>query len=262
MDLTLQDIENSSISSDSPSSLRSRNSVSPQNNNSRGNNYIISPRNNNYIDSPTNTNNNNNNSGVIYSRVDEINQDLNPNYMNNIQEDELNSLEEGTNRISEDDIEIDKTCLICMEDNMDTNSILVFSNNCDCQKFYHISCFLEWYLQNKSCPICHQTLSQSCVSIFIHNHQLKDWEEISLAALINIISNCDDINNYNITNIVRRVRRQTRSEMRSEMEERLRVIENEYEDMNIRCSFCRILGITFYCIFLPILVIYTFFVPK
>lgn len=83
---------------------------------------------------------------------------------------------------------IDTTCLICMEDNMSNDSILVCSKKCKCSKFYHIQCFLEWYKNEKKCLICHKKLSKSDINIFIYNIESNDWESITLESIIKVFN--------------------------------------------------------------------------
>lgn len=97
---------------------------------------------------------------------------------------------ENTKEFSEINEELselaDTTCLICMEDNMTNDSILVASNSCGCSKFYHIECFLEWYQNEGKCLICHKNLNKSQINIFIFNLESNEWEIITLEAIMKI----------------------------------------------------------------------------
>ena len=89
----------------------------------------------------------------------------------------------------------DMTCLICMEDNIDSNSILITFDKCECRKYYHIRCFLNWYNQEEKCIICHQYLSESDINICIYKENEDVWERVSLESLHRIIDICDIENN-------------------------------------------------------------------
>lgn len=99
---------------------------------------------------------------------------------------------ENHDEFSESDEEIsdvlDTTCLICMEDNMNNDSILVASKSCKCSKFYHIECFLEWYQNERKCLICHKKLPKSQINIFIFNIESNEWESITLEAVMRIFN--------------------------------------------------------------------------
>ena len=81
----------------------------------------------------------------------------------------------------------DSTCVICLEDNINTKSLLVTPNYCECVKFYHIECFLDWYQQNQDCPICRTKIPISHITTFIYNKSEDVWEDISLESLVKII---------------------------------------------------------------------------
>ena len=114
----------------------------------------------------------------------------------------------------------DTTCLICMEDNFDNDTLLVSSNNCDCKRFYHINCFFNWFEVETECPICHKKLCENGISLFIYNKQLNDWEEISLASLYSLLDRCTDNTVFKFKEA--RIKKELKKDMEKEIRIRVR----------------------------------------
>ena len=129
----------------------------------------------------------------------------------------------------------DLTCLICMEETIDHNSILVSSESCGCNKYYHIRCFLTWYNQEKKCLICHKPLSESDINIYIFSINENLWEQISLSSLKRLI-NCQEFDieanrNNNNRSRNRNINRLDTSHRR--MQARITRLQNERDELRI-----------------------------
>lgn len=82
----------------------------------------------------------------------------------------------------------DTTCLICLEDYLENNNNdwLIRTTNCECQKIYHLRCFLSWYEENKECPICHsEALDNNWQVMIYHNSK---WKMIPFDFITDMIS--------------------------------------------------------------------------
>ena len=88
----------------------------------------------------------------------------------------------------------DSTCLICMEDYLknDSNNWLVRSSHCECQKIYHLKCFLNWYKNNKQCPICHQTGEDENWQILVYHN--RKWKMLPFNFIIEMFTENDFFN--------------------------------------------------------------------
>ena len=155
---------------------------------------------------------------------------------------------------------IDTTCLICMEDNMSNDSILVSSSSCKCSKFYHMQCFLEWYQNERKCLICHKSLPKSQISIFIYNIESNYWESITLESIMKLF-NISRQNNYQtLVNIneedLELLDGDTISDTSQDIERYEMLIENRWQSfIAYICRMILILILFFVCL----LVIYYFF---
>ena len=79
----------------------------------------------------------------------------------------------------------DTTCLICFDDYLDeSNDWLVRSSNCECQKHYHLKCFINWYKDNKECPICHKELDDNNLQALIYHN--KKWKILPFDYILKI----------------------------------------------------------------------------
>ena len=79
----------------------------------------------------------------------------------------------------------DTTCLICFDDYLEeSNDWLVRSSNCECQKHYHLKCFINWYKDNKECPICHKELRDNNLQALIYHN--KKWKILPFDYILKI----------------------------------------------------------------------------
>ena len=85
----------------------------------------------------------------------------------------------------------DSTCLICLEDYLENNNKrwLIRTSNCECQKIYHLKCFLDWYKENKQCPICHNSAIDDNWQVMIYHN--KKWKMIPFNFITDMISDND-----------------------------------------------------------------------
>lgn len=66
------------------------------------------------------------------------------------------------------------SCPICL-DILNINDKIMISNGCECECIYHDKCFLEWYLKNRTCPICRETIPIQNINSFMYNIEKKIW---------------------------------------------------------------------------------------
>ena len=54
----------------------------------------------------------------------------------------------------------------------------------ECQKHYHLKCFINWYKDNKECPICHKELDDNNLQALIYHN--KKWKILPFDYILKI----------------------------------------------------------------------------
>lgn len=88
----------------------------------------------------------------------------------------------------------DTTCLICFEDYLgsDNRTWLIRTSNCECQKLYHLKCFLNWYKEHKECPICHNKTTDNDWQVMVYHN--NKWKMIPFSFITDMVSGSNFFN--------------------------------------------------------------------
>jgi hypothetical protein len=70
-------------------------------------------------------------------------------------------------------------CPICL-DKLNIIDKIMISNGCECTCLYHDKCFLEWYLKNKTCPICRKNIPIQSINSFMYNTENESWKTFDI----------------------------------------------------------------------------------